>query len=1787
MNLIGSSSNSQKRRKQGFALILTLALISFVFLLVITLVNQVRMEFSFTESRQNQILAKAHARMGMMIAIGEIQKHLGPDTRVSSTADIYDERLSFSENSSSVDLNEDGVVNTIPLGQRMWTGVWKNRGGWAEAKLATRPLPENRDDGNALTESWSVDSSYDPHPAVECAWLVSGNEGWKKKLAVLSGNNVVREFVEVPDGIIIDDEGARVVNQPLGGTYGKAENPWADHKLIVKDVNRSNAYYHPILSVAEDDQKAWLLKNPVLGEDFDPQNPAHQNNWEQYLVGEPVVVPKTAIHDTDDTDSGLARNQSQVWDERKGSYAYWVADEGVKAKINIAEPVLTNETKLKVASSPNIGEGSFGINLTTQKEEKRKDLLTTHSLDELLGIENQNTINGKKFHTMTTDSYSVLSDVRTGGLKRDLSLALALEKTSKSWVKDFDSDFIFRDRVRALKNIPLDPSSKRNLWYMSNDETVDDPHALLAGPPWAILRDYHNTSAIDGAIEIKAPDQFPRSVGDNALIFGRTAPESPRNAFLKTRDAYPFFNCFSSSVRQIRPEPKNHPILPVFVKGRLSFCPLATESPGNFCLGIYPSISLWNPYDTSMLISNDLFVEIPFEDNSCNLKITQVDFKEYDLYRKWWAWASGDFNASMELKRTHLSEIGQEFYTGYIKDWKEPWGLYSFAAGLNKYDSREQQEGLINHFLNGSGSPAFDSNIDQGDWNSRTPRSSLYGIKMEGNVFYHENPRDGIDDPTFTFHSMVKESFSFGRLILKVTNYESSGPIIIEPGEVVTFACFALPSGEDIQTNQPIGSKPELPSLIEITRRPSGTVEKGYIWDSGFVLDKDACAFQIKLGSLIGYQDSSAEKFNALGRREKSGWASSDQYKNPQCFSLWKGHPDNEDSSVLTRLTDLSQLGPDSDIMVSTNDFLHNSFNESASGEYEQNLFGFGWEVSLRMPGEINNDRIPLVEFNPRALVHSQQHGQGRWLKGTEEFIPSHFKDTPQLRFTPQPMPVSYSIDGLSFGFNQKNNDYEYKSPKNTPDIYKPLDIRPEKIFKGNINSTEITDPDKRADLLFFEKKSTGNYNFSYDDNPDFWNEPKLSAENGQERIGFFTEEKETDSPYSGQFSDSSHAVLFEIPKGKILSLFQYRHANFNNYLHGPTYALGNSYATTQVARHRSWGRVQNINMRPTSEGGMTSVSKNLGLNSKIEQYYIDLFGKQLANLKGLNSFISWSDIDPEQGFAAWRSGGSAQLNHQNTTLDYSYYLNRALLDGFFLSGSSGPQDFSREENEQIGQKYRPFLWKSDLGTPSNFQVESKAIGNHRLHGYFRKGSWKDGVQGYGSKSEELGFSSKNDSDYRYQSLAGDLLLDGGFNINSTSIDAWKAQLSSLRGNDLENATVDTDQTPLVRFISEPSRNAWNDLRTLSDEEISDLAESIVKQIKLRGPFLSMADFINRRLALGPINTDSSKAKGTRINFVQIDLDKWVQYPEDRYSAQGLRGVLQAAIAESGLNDEGEWNSTSWIPKVPIYRYDLDTGNLYDTSFGLKASALSLFNEINPSDSDERLHYLNPQKSYPRNWGTGSRTSLKLVHAVDYDRNGELDSIRDDKIFYPATSFGEAPENLLAVEHLATGANKPGWVMQSDLFSPLIPVTTSRSDTFVIRVQGDTSSPSPANAWIELVVQRTPDYVKPDLDAPHHRPHEPFKDVNLNGFWDNGRGEHWIDLNQNADVFDQPDLPGVGELGKQKDYRDGLLSDLKLNMDPQEEDIESQSQISYLGTNQRFGRKFKIVRFRWLRANEV
>ena len=154
MNTFLRSGPSNQR---GFALIITLALISFVFLLVITLISQIRLDMSYADARYNHILAKANARVGMMIALGEIQKHLGPDMRVSTTADIYDDRIESEKDylttgyplnnalGESVELYGSGTKQVERSASMDWS--LEHRGGWAEKSLPTSPLPENRDEG--------------------------------------------------------------------------------------------------------------------------------------------------------------------------------------------------------------------------------------------------------------------------------------------------------------------------------------------------------------------------------------------------------------------------------------------------------------------------------------------------------------------------------------------------------------------------------------------------------------------------------------------------------------------------------------------------------------------------------------------------------------------------------------------------------------------------------------------------------------------------------------------------------------------------------------------------------------------------------------------------------------------------------------------------------------------------------------------------------------------------------------------------------------------------------------------------------------------------------------------------------------------------------------------------------------------------------------------------------------------------------------------------------------------------------------------------------------------------------------------------------------------------------------------------------------------------------------------------------------------------------------------------------------------------------------------------------
>jgi hypothetical protein len=63
----------------------------------------------------------------------------------------------------------------------------------------------------------------------------------------------------------------------------------------------------------------------------------------------------------------------------------------------------------------------------------------------------------------------------------------------------------------------------------------------------------------------------------------------------------------------------------------------------------------------------------------------------------------------------------------------------------------------------------------------------------------------------------------------------------------------------------------------------------------------------------------------------------------------------------------------------------------------------------------------------------------------------------------------------------------------------------------------------------------------------------------------------------------------------------------------------------------------------------------------------------------------------------------------------------------------------------------------------------------------------------------------------------------------------------------------------------------------------------------------------------------------------------------------------------------------------------------------------------------------------------------------------------------------------------STAEGAPGWLMQQDLVQCFSPVMTVRSDTFVVRCYGEAdnkvSGSTEGRAWCEAVVQRVPDYL--------------------------------------------------------------------------------------------------------------
>lgn len=127
-----------------------------------------------------------------------------------------------------------------------------------------------------------------------------------------------------------------------------------------------------------------------------------------------------------------------------------------------------------------------------------------------------------------------------------------------------------------------------------------------------------------------------------------------------------------------------------------------------------------------------------------------------------------------------------------------------------------------------------------------------------------------------------------------------------------------------------------------------------------------------------------------------------------------------------------------------------------------------------------------------------------------------------------------------------------------------------------------------------------------------------------------------------------------------------------------------------------------------------------------------------------------------------------------------------------------------------------------------------------------------------------------------WQTIASRLEVDGMFNVNSTSVTAWRALLGHARNQrvpyilesegeawkvELSEATnhvlsrfsiaADT-KTGTPGFSGKfPNATEFTGYRTVDGVFLDALAKEVVKQIRARGPFLSLSEFVNRQLSSG------------------------------------------------------------------------------------------------------------------------------------------------------------------------------------------------------------------------------------------------------------------------------------------------------------------------------------------------
>ncbi|MFA6286382.1 MAG: hypothetical protein WC661_03290 [Opitutaceae bacterium] len=425
MSVRPASIRQSLQKRSGFALLITITLLAFLVLLLVSLASLTRVETQVASNGQQLSQARQNALMALNVALGELQKYAGPDQRTTARSDM------------------DAALANTSVKSGRWTGIYGR--GVAAADTVARNL--YTDIPSKIATDIAANSDAKGNQAVLLNWLVSGNEGTSFDPSTAVDANGQIDRTKAPAAF--------------------AFTPSSD----VAGLSATSTALSTNITIANQPARLLVGSNSV--------------GTDSASVANYVAAP---LKDITAVAPGLGAAPVTV-----GRYAWWVGDEGAKARINLplagSNPTLSAAENLQQQSNAFVSSQRAAVELVdganvegaadTAPADAAANRLTSYdpsattlprllSVGQLDMLGTSSTARRYRFHDLTAISASVLSDAYAGGLKKDLSALLATGVASPA-----PTDFLFTPEAEGIS--PITTRASTNTYGV---------------PTWGMLRSF-------------------------------------------------------------------------------------------------------------------------------------------------------------------------------------------------------------------------------------------------------------------------------------------------------------------------------------------------------------------------------------------------------------------------------------------------------------------------------------------------------------------------------------------------------------------------------------------------------------------------------------------------------------------------------------------------------------------------------------------------------------------------------------------------------------------------------------------------------------------------------------------------------------------------------------------------------------------------------------------------------------------------------------------------------------------------------------------------------------------------------------------------------------------------------------------------------------------------------------------------------------------------------------------------------------------------------------------------